>query len=203
MKIYDFRGAPNPKKLRIYLAEKGIDVPFETVDIQKGETRNSEFLDRNPLGGLPVLELDDGTCVPESLAIIEYFEELHPDPPMIGTTPEERLQVRSLERVCELGVLMRVAAIVQNSHPFFAARIDQSPAVVAQARGFLSRSLDYLDARLGDQPFLVGQRPTIADCTLCAALYFAHVMNAGVDLSDHGNLARWHQAFRQRPSASA
>ena len=87
MKIYDFVGAPNPKKLRVYLAEKGIRVPFEPVDILAGETRKPEFQKKNPMGGLPVLELDDGTCLNESLAIIEYFEELHPAPPMIGTTP--------------------------------------------------------------------------------------------------------------------
>ncbi len=84
MKIYDFAGAPNPRKVRVYLAEKGITVPMEPVDIISGQNRTPEFLKKNPLGGLPVLELDDGTCVPESLAIIEYFEELHPTPPMIA-----------------------------------------------------------------------------------------------------------------------
>ena len=78
MKVYDFPGAPNPKKLRVYLAEKGIKVPIETVDIVSGKNRTPEFLRKNPLGGLPVLELDDGSCLTESLAIIEYFEELNP-----------------------------------------------------------------------------------------------------------------------------
>ena len=203
MKIYDYRGAPNPKRLRIYLAEKGIEVATEKVSIADGETRTPEFLQKNPLGGLPVLELDDGTCYPESRAIMHYFEELHPEPPMIGTTPEERLRVRGIERICELGVLSRVAAIVQNTHRFFRGRVDQSPAVVEQANKFLSSSLAALDDLIGEQPFVAGDRPTIADCTLYAGLHFARNMDANVDLSEYGNVARWFDEFGKRPSARA
>src|SRR5262244_3673855 len=110
MKIYDFAGAPNPKKLRVYLAEKGINVPMEQVDIISGQNRQPEFLKKNPMGGLPVLEMDDGSHLSESLAIMEYFEELHPEPPMIGKTPQERAHVRALERIADLGVLGRVGA---------------------------------------------------------------------------------------------
>src|ERR1700756_3766189 len=105
MKVYDFVGAPNPKKLRVYLAEKGLALPTEQVNIMTGDTRKPEFLKKNPLGGLPVLELDDGKHLTESLAIIEYLEELHPEPPMIGKTPGERARVRELERIAELGVM--------------------------------------------------------------------------------------------------
>src|SRR5437899_12775931 len=108
MKIYDFVGAPNPKKLRVYLAEKGLRIPFEPVNIMTGDNRKPEFLKKNPMGGLPVLELDDGSCLSESLAIMEYLEELHPTPPMLGTTPRERARVRELERIAELGILSAV-----------------------------------------------------------------------------------------------
>ena len=95
MKVYDFAGAPNPKKLRVYLAEKGLQIPLESVDILSGQNRTPEFLARkNPLGGLPVLELDDGTCLTESLAIMEYLEELNPTPSLLGTTPLDRACVR-------------------------------------------------------------------------------------------------------------
>ena len=104
MKLYDFAGAPNPKKVRVYLAEKGITVPTEQVNIVTGENRTPEFLKKNPFGTLPVLELDDGSYLTESLAIMEYFEELHPEPPMIGTAPLERARVRELERIADLGV---------------------------------------------------------------------------------------------------
>jgi glutathione S-transferase len=202
MKIYDFVGAPNPKKLRVYLAEKGIKVPFEPVDLLSGQTRSPEFLRKNPSGGLPVLELDDGSYLPESLAIMEYFEELHPQPPMIGTTPLERARTRSAERIVELGVLSQVATIFQNSHPFMAGRLKQSADAAANARTRLSANLKVLDDLIGDKPFVAGARPTIADCTLLAALDFAAF--AGVELdAAHRNVARWHEAFKQRPSAQA
>jgi len=202
MKIYDFVGAPNPKKLRVYLAEKGIEVPTEAVDIISGQNRTPEFLEKNPLGGLPVLELDDGSFLPESLAIMEYFEELHPEPPMIGKTPQERARTRALERIAEFGVLNTVGTIFQNTHPFMAGRIKQSPDAAETARTRLNAALKVLDDRIGSQPFVAGGRPSIADCTLLAALDFAGF--AGIELDPaFKNIARWQQSFKQRPSAAA
>ena len=202
MKIYDFVGAPNPKKLRVYLAEKGIKVPTESVNILSGENRTPEFLKKNPAGGLPVLELDDGSYLPESLAIIEYFEEQHPNPPMIGTTAIERARVRALERIVELGVLSRVGTIFQNTHPFMAGRIKQSADAAENARSQLAASLKLLDEKIGKQPFVAGQRPTIADCTLLAALEFAEFAQVQIDPSC-ANVTRWYAAFKERPSAQA
>jgi glutathione S-transferase len=201
MKIYDFVGAPNPKKLRIYLAEKGIDVHRETVNIIAGEARSEAFRVKNPMAGLPVLELDDGRCFAESLAIMEYFEELHPEPPMIGTTPDERLAVRGLERSIELGVFNRVIDAVWHSNPFFKHRLTQVPVMVDNAMKMMHGTLKVLDARVGDQPFVAGARPTIADCTLFSALWFAEMMDVTVDLAKRANLTRWYAAFKDRPSA--
>ena len=202
MKIYDFAGAPNPKKLRVYLAEKGIKVPLESVDIISGQNRQPEFLKKNPLGGLPVLELDDGSHLPESLAIIEYFEETHPEPSMIGKTPLERARVRSLERICELGVLSSVAAIFQNTHPFMAGRLKQSADAAENARGRMANALKVIDDAIGNHSFVAGSRPTIADCTLLAALDFAEF--AGIPLDPElKNVARWRSEFKKRPSAAA
>ena len=202
MKIYDFVGAPNPKKLRIFLAEKGITVPYEQVNLIAGENRQPEFLKKNPLGGLPVLELDDGTHLSESLAIMEYFEELHPTPPMIGTTPIERARVRQVERVCELGVLARVGAIFQNTHPFMAGRLKQSADAAENARNQLQGVLEVLNGAIGGREFVVGERPTIADCTLYAALEFAEFAQVPIDPALK-NVTRWYASFKQRPSASA
>lgn len=202
MKLYSFFGAPNPKKVRIYLAEKGIQVPIEEVNIVTGENRAPEFLKKNPLGGLPVLELDDGTHLTESLAIMEYFEELHPDPPMIGETALERARVRELERIAEMGVLLRVATIFQNTHPFMATRVKQSPEAAENARVLLASCLKVLDARIDGRPFVAGERPTIADCTLCAALQFADFAQVAIDPA-YANVGRWYEAFKQRPSAQA
>ena len=142
MKIYtDAVGAPNPKKLRVYCAEKGLNIPFETIDIMTGQNRTPEFAKKNPLMGLPVLELDDGRCLSESLAIMEYLEEAHPTPPMLGATPIERAGTRELERICELGVLTPVGTIFQNTSPFFAGRLKQSPEAAENARGRFAQVL--------------------------------------------------------------
>jgi glutathione S-transferase len=202
MKIYDFAGAPNPKRLRVYLAEKGINVPLEPVDIISGQNRTPEFLRKNPSGGLPVLELDDGTYLPESLAIMEYFEDLHPEPAMIGTTPIERARTRAAERIAELGVLTPVGTIFQNTHPFMAGRLKQSADAAENARNRLQANLKVLDDLIGRQPFVAGARPTIADCTLLAALDFATFAGVTIDPS-FGNVARWYETFKQRPSAQA
>ena len=202
MKIYDFVGAPNPKKLRVYLAEKGLNIPCEQVNIMTGENRQPAFLKKNPMGGLPVLELDDGSCLSESLAIIEYFEELHPKPPMIGTTPRERARVRELERIGELGILQPVGLIFLNTHPFMTGRVKQSADAAENARNRLAANLKVLDAAIARNPFVAGERPTIADCTLLAALEFAEFAQAPIDPSCR-NVARWYADFRKRPSASA
>lgn len=109
MKIHDFPMAPNPRKLRVYLKEKGIEIPFAMVNLVHGEQKSPEFLEMNPLGNTPVLELDDGSFLTESLAIIEYLEELHPEPSMWGATPLERAKARRLERIADVGLLSRVA----------------------------------------------------------------------------------------------
>ncbi len=198
MKIYDFPFAPNPRKLRVYLGEKGLDVPFETVNLVHGEQRKEPFLTINPLGGLPVLELDDGTRLSESLAIIEYFEELHPDPPMIGTTPLERARTRRLERIADLSVLGRIARYVHNrKSPLPGVR--GIPEVAEQMRAELPKPLALFDAELAGQPFVAGARPTIADCTLFAGFQFAQLGEFDpTEGFDH--LARWYAEFRERPS---
>ena len=202
MKLYDFPLAPNPKKVRVYLAEKGLQMPIEPVDAINGANRTPEFLAKNPLGGLPVLELDDGSHLSESLAIIEYLEELHPEPPMLGRQPLERARVRAAERICELGVLSNVAAVFQNTSPFFAGRMKQSADAADNGRTRLAANLKVLDVMVGDRPFVCGERPTIADCTLFAALEFAEFAGLPLDPA-YGNLRRWHAAFKARPSAAA
>jgi glutathione S-transferase len=204
MKLLDFNLAPNPKKVRVYLREKGLTLPIEPVDLMSGQNRTPEFLERvNPLGGLPVLELDDGSHLTESLAIMEYLEELHPEPPMLGTTPLERARVREVERICDLGVLNAVGTIFQNTSPFFAGRVKQSADTAETARGRLANLLKVLDRSIGTNPFVAGATPTIADCTLLAALEFAAFGGTEIDFAKLPNLARWYETFKQRPSAQA
>ncbi len=202
MKLYQYPGAPNPKKVMVYLAEKGLKIPVEKVDILTGQNRKAEFLGKNPMGGLPTHELDDGSYLPESLAIIEYPEELNPNPPMIGTKPEQRACVRSLERMIDISILGRIATIFQNTSPFFAERLKQSADAAENARTALAGNLKILDAKIGSNPFVAGAKPSIADCTLCAALGFAEFGQVPID-PECKNVHRWYESFKQRPSATA
>ncbi|MGH8336677.1 MAG: glutathione S-transferase N-terminal domain-containing protein, partial [Gammaproteobacteria bacterium] len=106
MKIYDSKGAPNPRRVRVFLAEKGIQVPYEPVDIGKAVNRQAEFLKINPLAGVPVLELDDGTHIAESVAICRYFEEMQPEPPLFGVGAKERAEVEMWNRRIELALMI-------------------------------------------------------------------------------------------------
>lgn len=198
MKIYDFPFAPNPRKLRVYLGEKGLEIPFEMVNIVKGEQNEPAFLAKNPGAGVPVLELDDGTCLSESLAIIEYLEELYPEPTMIGETPLERARVRALERNAEIGVFFPATRIVHNTRKILPGG-NPVAAVAEKSRPQLASGLALLDQKIGDSPFVAGERPTIADCTLFAALKFGEMAELEVD-PEFENVRRWYADFKERPS---
>lgn len=206
MKLFYFPIAPNPTRVRLYLAEKAaagatLELTEQLVDLRGGEQRKPEHLARNPLGKLPVLELADGSFLTESLAIVEYLEELHPEPPMIGTTPLERAQVRAIERTADIGVLLGVGRLLHNTHAVLPGRVP-NPEVAAAARRDLEKPARYLDSLLADgRPFLAGPRVTIADCTLFAALEFERGGRLGVAWPEH--VARWYERFRARPSAAA
>lgn len=206
MKLYAFAVAPNPTRVRLYLAEKaeaGAALPVTEimVNLVKGEQRLPEHLARNPLGKLPVLELDDGSFLTESLAIIEYLEELWPEPPMIGADARSRARVRELERIAELGVLQPVGRIVHaTSSPL---GLPSLPEVAEQARQALPGPLGVLDRVLSDgRPFLAGERPSIADCTLQAGFQFARFRKVEID-PRFAHLARWDRAYRERAPAKA
>ena len=203
MKLYVFPIAPNPTRVRLYLAEKreagcAIEVEEVMVNLREGEQRTPEHLARNPFGKLPVLELDDGSHLLESLAIIEYLEDLHPDPPLIGADALERARVHELERIAEIGVLHPIAYIVHSTNsPLGLAPI---PEMAAFFRKVLPVALEVLDRRLEDgRPFLAGKRPTIADGTLQAAFQFARF--GKLDVPEHAHVARWDAAYRERRCA--
>jgi len=204
--LYAFPVAPNPTKVRLYLAEKalgGASLELEQVmvNLREGEQKSPEHRARNPFGKLPVLELADGTHLIESLAIIEYLEELYPDPPMLGREPLERARVRELERVADLGVLISVARIVHATNSPLG--LPAVPEVARLAREALQGPLDVLDQRLGDgRPFLAGERVSVADCTLAAAFQFARFGKVELDPA-FANLARWDRAYRERAPGKA
>jgi glutathione S-transferase len=204
MRLYVFPVAPNPTRVRLYLAEKlagGARIALEqvNVDLREGEQRSPEHLARNPFGRLPVLELPDGTHLTESIAIIQYLEELHPDPPLIGGDPLSRARVRELERIAELGVLLPISRILHATRSPLG--LPENPPLAAHYRTLLPVALEVLDARLRDgRAFVAGARPSIADCTLAAALQFARFGGVAIDPRFEA-LARWDRAYRERAAA--
>ena len=202
MILYDSKVAPNPRRVRIFLAEKGIDVPTRQVDIGKAESRQPAFLAKNPLGGLPVLELDDGTCIAESLAICRYFEEQQPQPPLFGTDAKDRAIVEMWSRRTELELWRHVTGCFQNTHDFFKGRIEQVPAWGELCRKTARTRLAWLDGELAGRPFVAGERFTVADITLLCAIDFGRVVDIRI-APGQKNLARWHESVSARPSARA
>ena len=134
MKLYNLPPAPNPRRVRIFLAEKGVEVPTVDIDITKNEHRTPEFLALNPLAALPVLELDDGTVITESIAICRYFEELHPQPPMFGRSTLEHAQVEMWTRRIELGLMRAITDHFVHGNDFWKGRREQIPEYAALAR---------------------------------------------------------------------
>ncbi len=197
MKLYHFPPAPNPAKVLFYVKEKGIaDIELEMVNFLDGEQREPEHLARSPRGTVPVLELDDGTVLTESLPIIEYLEELYPEPVMIGSTPLERAQVRARERYIELNVTNRLVRLVHATNSPIG--LPQNPGLAESERSNLPGSLTYVNELVGGGPFVMGAQPTIADCTLLAGYNFARF--GGLEILDDGypNLDRWFETFAMR-----
>ena len=202
MKLYDARTAPNPRRVRIFLAEKGIEVPIEQVDIVSAQNRSPEFRTKNAMGTLPVLELDDGTTIAESVAICRYFEEIHPEPPLMGTDAKDRAVIEMWQRRMELELFRNVTGCFQNTHDFFKGRIEQVPAYGEVCRKAARARLAWLDGEMAKRPFIAGERYTIADITALCAIDFGRVVDIRI-ADDQKNLARWYEAVSSRPSAKA
>jgi glutathione S-transferase len=200
--LYDNKVAPNPRRVRVFLAEKGVSVPTRQVDIGTRENRKPPFLAKNPLGGLPVLELDDGTCIAESVAICRYFEELHPNPPLMGTDARDRAIVEMWSRRTELELWRHVSGCFQHTHDFFKGRIEQVREWGELCRKTARERLAWLDGELASRDFVAGERFTIADITALCAIDFGRVVEIRI-APEQKNLARWHAAVSARPSASA
>jgi glutathione S-transferase len=201
MKIYDFAMAPNPRRLRIFVAEKGLKIPSEQVDLMTGQNRTPEFLAKNPAGGLPVLELDDGSYLAESVAICRYLEALYPEPNLMGRELREQAMIEMWQRRVELGLFGPVSRAFQNTNPLFAGRITQFKDYGAAQLASAQQHLQWLDGQLGDREFIAADRFTIADITALVAVEFG-MQVAGLKLDPAlSNLSRWYQAAAARPSA--
>ena len=173
MKLYDSKMAPNPRRVRIFLAEKGIEVPIEQVDMMAKQHLTPEYTAINPLQRMPALELDDGTVISESIAICRYFEALRPQPALFGTGPKEIAVVEMWNRRCELNLLFSVAQVFRHTHP--AMKELEVPQVPAWAEANRPRVIDFLrilDGELAAREFVAGEHFTVADITALCAIDF-------------------------------
>ena len=196
MKLYHFPPAPNPAKVLCYIREKGLeDIELVLVDFFKGAQNAPEHIARAPRGTVPVLELEDGTCITESLPIMEYLEELYPEPPMIGSTPVERAVTRARERYIELNITNRLVRLVHATNSPLG--LPPNEGIEASERKNLPDALAYMDDLVGDGPFVMGQKPSIADCTLLAGFNFANFGKLDIH-RDYSNLDRWFEMFALR-----
>ena len=203
MKLYDGGRAPNPRRVRIFLAEKKVDVPLVSVDMAAREHRSEAISRLNPLRRLPVLELDDGTALSESVAICRYFEELHPEPALFGTGARGRALVEMWQRRVEFYLYVPVAAAFRHLHPAMKEwEVPQLPEWGEANRPKAIAFLELLDRELSARPYIAGDRFTIADIT--ALIGFQFMKPARIAAPEHlTHVMRWYGDVSSRPSASA
>jgi glutathione S-transferase len=203
MKLYDGGRAPNPRRVRIFLAEKGIKVPTEQVDLGKLQQRSDAFTAINPMQRVPALVLDDGTVIAESIAICRYFEATQPDPPLFGRGALGAALVEMWNRRLELHLFLPVASIFQHTHP--AMKVMVNPQVPEWGEANKPRVFDFLrflDGELKGRPYVAGQDYGVADITALVAVDFLRVSKLALP-DDLANVRRWHEAVSVRPSAVA
>jgi glutathione S-transferase len=203
MKLYDGGRAPNPRRVRIFLAEKGILVPTEQVDLGKLQQRSDAYTAVNPMQRVPALVLDDGTVIAESIAICRYFEALQPEPPLFGRGALGSAQVEMWNRRVEFHLLLPVSAVFQHLHPAMKIMVDPQVAAWGEAnKPRVFEFLRFLDGELQTRPFIAGADYSVADITALAAVDFMRVSKLAVP-DDLAQVRRWHQAVSGRPSAAA
>ncbi len=203
MKLYTSIG-PNPRTVRMFLLEKGLELPSVEVDLMGAENRRPPYTDRNPAGQMPALELDDGRVLGETVVICEYLEELHPQPALIGTTPEERAETRMWQRRVELGITEHLYNGFRYSEgiELFKSRMRVLPEAADGLKSVVKDKLAWLDGLLAGKQYLAGDRFTLADVILFSALDFGRTVGQPFD-TGLTNLSAWFDRVASRPSAQA
>ena len=203
MKIYDTPLAPNPRRVRWFMAEKAItDVEVITLNIMEGQHKTPDYLGKAGLANVPMLEMDDGTCITESVAICRYLESRYPQPNMFGSTPEECAVIEMWARRAEMLVATPLMLGVRHTHPALAVLEQQNPAVAEYNTQSGVQGLAVLDKRLQGRDWIAADRLTIADVIAFVGLDFARLIKLQVPETLNA-LARWADAMRSRPAAQA
>lgn len=202
MKLYDLKTGLNPRRVRIFLAEKGVTIPTVEIDMMGGENKAETFLAKNPMGTMPVLEFDDGTYLAESIAICRYFEELHPDPPLFGRDPLERARIEMWNRRMELEIQRPIQDVFINTAPMWKTRRQQVPEYGRVMQAQVLERMAWLNRVLANRRYIAGDAYTVADITAqCAFLLGKHT---GTPIpEDMTDLLRWYAEVTSRPTARA
>jgi glutathione S-transferase len=203
MLLYHDPRAPNPRRVRVFLAEKG--VLYDTIEVLIADKahQTTEFRKKNPIALLPVLEMPDGKVLRESMAICRYIEELHPEPNLFGADSWERAQIEQWNRHAELELLYPISQVFRNTHAFWQGRIRQSPEFAEIMRELVGLRFDWLETELAARAYLAGDRFSVADITAMCAVDFGKVSDIRIQPATHPNLAAWHKRVTERPSAKA
>ncbi len=202
MKLYQTQTAPNPRRVRMFMAEKSIEAEMVELDLQKGDNLTPSIRAKNPLGKVPILELDDGTCISECAAIYTYLESQYPEPPLMGTTALEKAQIVMWEHQIELALMLQIGMCFQHTTGYFKDRMTPVPEYGKEAGKIALKYMKLLDRRLAETPFIAGNTFSAADITALCAIDFGRVVDIRI-ADELANLKRWHSEVSNRPSAKA
>ncbi|MBK1850790.1 MULTISPECIES: glutathione S-transferase family protein [unclassified Marinobacter] len=203
MKIFETKTAPNPRRVRMFMAEKGLldKAEFIEIDLQKGENLTPEYVARNPMKKVPVMELDDGTCISETMAICRYFEENHPESPtLLGDTPLEKAVIEQWVRWVEFYFFMPTGMCFQHTSGYFKDRMNPIKEWGEDCGKSVGKFMAFLNDHLADKDYICCDRFTAADINAFTTVAFARVVNIRI-LPEHTHLQAWYDRVKARPSA--
>ena len=209
MKLYEFQQAPNPRRVRIFMAEKGIDIPIQQVDLMKKEQFSPEMVAKNPMCDVPVLELEDGTCISQVNAILRYLEAQYPGIPLFGRNPKEIGQIEMWDHFVFMNGMAAIAEVFRNSAEGFIDRAlvgphnyAQIPALIERGQQRLANFWSDLDKRLADNEYVAGDSFSVADISALITIDFSTWIKAN-PLESHANIKAWYDKVNARPSMRA
>ena len=210
MKLYDFKMAPNPQRVNMFLAEKGVEIPTVEINTRERAQFSESYMAVNAVSQVPTLELDDGTCISETMAICRYIEELHPEPVLFGRDAKEKALIEMWSRRAEFMGYLAAADMLRNSSPAFEDRglpgvpggVPQIAELVERGRDSMGRFFDHFDQRLGESAFVAGDAFSVADITTFVTIRFAGRVEVEIPATA-ANLNRWYAEVKSRASSAA